>query len=154
MSDTQIKCLAMAILLGAPEKQVFRGQLIYAAVNANRFVDATEILIIAAAEHIGSDWSGQCMQLAEQCYRRCEHPSSHPKKVLIAALLGLRGRRDGLDAVDINAAIYLASVHLDRGHSSAKALAEGRQFLSALTPRPGNRPDSAAPAHPPAGDEA
>ncbi len=132
MSHTQIKCLAMALLLSAPEKQLFRGQLIYAAINSNRFADATELLIIAAVDDIGSEWSGQCMQLAEQCYQRCEPTNSKPRKVLIAALLGMHGQRQRINPTDINAAIYLASVHLDRGHSSAKALAEGRQFLNTL----------------------
>ena len=130
MSDTQIKCLAMALLLGAPDGQTFRGQLIYAAIKDHRFADAAEMSIIAAAADIGSEWSGQCMQLAEYCFTRCNPDDIRPRKTLIAALLWMHGRRTGIDATDINAAIYLADIHLDRGHSSARALAEGKQFLN------------------------
>lgn len=129
MSPTQIKCLAMAILLGAPEKQLFRGQLIYAAINGNRHADAIELLIAAAREELPSDWAGHCMQLAQWCFGQCADSSATPRKALLAALLDIAGRRHGADALDINAAVYLAAVHIDRGHSAAKAFAEGQMAL-------------------------
>jgi hypothetical protein len=131
-TPTELQLKAMAVLIGAPQSQVFRAQLVYQYAKEQRFNDATELLINAARAEIGSEWSSHCMQLAELCYAKCD-TNNQPRKTLIAALLGLHGVRHNLPAIDVNAAVYLAAVHLDRGHSAARALAEAKQALKLAT---------------------
>lgn len=122
------------LLLTAPDAQLFRTQLVYAAIVRRSYAEACGLLIQAAVETQGTDWSGQCMQLAETCFTQCQDDLIPNRKVLVAALLGIAGQRLETNATEINAAVYLANVHLDRGHSAAKALAEGLQCLQNTNP--------------------
>jgi len=129
MSITDINSTAASVMLTAPDRHVHRFQLVYNYIKAERYHEATEILVIIATDCIGDDFSKQCLQLAEWCFSKCEEKTPQPKKILIAALLSMTGQREGRDIIDINAAVHLANVHLDRGHSSARALLEGQQLL-------------------------
>ena len=124
-----IKRNVMGLMLTAPDRHVFRFQLVYNYIKTDRYNEATEILVMIATDCIGDELSKQCLQLAEWCFSKCEEKTPQPKKILIAALLSMTGQREGRDIIDINAAVHLANVHLDRGHSSARALFEGQQLL-------------------------
>ena len=113
----------------APDSQAFRAQLIFNAILGGRNLEATELLILAARETLDThhSWAERAAELSQWCADQC----STQRKLLLAALLDLFGQRQGATAIDINAAVYLANLHLDRGHSAARAMAEGRLLLKA-----------------------
>ncbi|WP_367154682.1 hypothetical protein [Methylomonas sp. HYX-M1] len=118
---------AAHLSLTAPDAQAFRAQLAFAAIKNANYPEAAELLIAAARAELDTapDWAERAAELAQWCAGQC----SAQRKALLAALLDLFGKRRGANAIDINAAVFLASAHLDRGHSAAKALAEGRKLL-------------------------
>lgn len=119
---------AADLAMNAPTRQAFRIQLALAAIRNFNYPDAAEHLITAAREELenAADWAERAAELAYWC--ACQERNQQ-RKTLLAELLDLFGKRHGAGSIDINAAAYLASIHIDRGHSAAKALAEGRRLL-------------------------
>jgi hypothetical protein len=119
---------AADLAMNAPTSQAFRIQLALTAIRNSDYPDAAEHLITAAREELetAADWAERTAELAHWC--ACQERGEQ-RKALLAALLELFGKRHGAGSIDINAAAYLASIHIDRGHSAAKALAEGRRLL-------------------------
>ena len=128
MDNTLIK-KAELMLLAAPTAHVFRMQMVHAAIISGTLLHAAQLLIDSATEKSDKDWNKTCLQFAEKCLKANKDRLTSQRKFTVATLLGMQGQRAGIKPIDIDAAVQLASVHLDRGHSSARALFEGQQLL-------------------------